>query len=99
MVDSVCKVATRPQNSEVEMVMEGLDVVGATDGTVGVKGGAVETTSGMGIGGAEVGDAGVGGVVSIRSSPCSVGTGVDCTCSVCGGSRGDAMGWALGGAK
>ncbi|WKA03518.1 hypothetical protein VitviT2T_021621 [Vitis vinifera] len=81
------------------MVMEGSDVVGATDGTVGVKGGAVETASGMGTGCAEVGDAGAGGIVSVRSSPCSVGTGVDCICSVCGGSRGDAMGWAPGGAK
>ena len=79
--------------------MEGLDVVGATDGTVGVKGGAVETTSGMGIGGAEVGDAGVGGVVSVRSSPCSVGTRVDCAYSVCGGSEGATIGWAPGGAK
>ena len=41
------------------MVMEGLDVVGAIDGTVGVKGGVVETALGMGIGGAEVSDAGV----------------------------------------
>ena len=47
VVDSVCKVATRPQNSEAEIVMEGSDVVGATDGIVGVKGGAVRTASGM----------------------------------------------------
>ena len=99
MVDSVCKVATRPRNSEAEMVMEGLDVVGATDGIVGVKGGVVETALGMGIGGAEVGDVGAGGIVSVGSLPCSVGTGVDCACSVCGGSGGDAMGWAPGGAK
>ena len=58
--------------------MECSNVVGTTDGTIGVIGGTTEIASGMGIGGAEVGDAGVGGVVSIRSSPCSVGTGVDC---------------------
>ena len=99
MVDSVCKVGTRPRNSKVEMVMEGLDVVGATDGTVGVIGGAAETASGMGTSGAEVGDAETGGIVSIESSPYSIGTRVDCVCSVCGGSGGDAMGWAPGGAK
>ena len=86
MVDSVCKVGTRPRNSKVEMVMEGLDVVGATDGTVGVIGGAAETASGMGTSGAEVGDAGVGGIVSIGSLPCSVCTRVDYACSVYGGS-------------
>ena len=99
MVDSVCKVATRPRKSEVEIVMEGSDVVGAIGGTVGVIGGATETSSGMGTGCAEVGDAGASGIVSVGSSPCSVGTGVDCACSVCGGSKGDAMGWAPGGAK
>ena len=72
MVDSVCKVATRPQNSEVEMVMEGSDVVGATNGIIGVIGGAAETASSMGTSGAEVGDAGAGGIVSIRSLPCSI---------------------------
>ena len=72
--------------------MEGLDVVGAIDGTVGVKGGVVETALGMGIGGAEVGDVGADGIVSVRSSPYSVGTGVDYACSVCGGSRGATMG-------
>ena len=81
------------------MVMEGSDVVRATDGTVGVIGEAAEIASGMGIGGAEVGDAGVGGVVSVRSSPCSVGIGVDCAYSVCGGSEGATIGWAPGGAK
>ena len=65
--------------------MEGLDVVGATDGIVGVKGGVVETALGMGIGGAEVGDAGVDVIVSIGNSPCSIGTGVNYACSVCGG--------------
>ena len=79
--------------------MEGLDVVRATDGTLGVIGGVAETASGMGIGGTEVGDVGASGIVSVGSLPCSVGTGVDCACSVCGGSGGDAMGWAPGGAK
>ena len=81
------------------MVMEGSDVVGATDGTVGVIEGAAKTASGMGTGGAKVCDAEAGGIVSVGSSPCSVGTGVDCVCSVCGGSRGATMGWAPGGAK
>ena len=99
MVDSVCKVATRPRNSKAEMVMEGSDVVGATGETTGVIRRAIETALGMGTGGAKVGDSGVGGIVFVRSSPCSVGTGVDCACSVCGGSEGDAMGWAPGGAK
>ena len=79
--------------------MEDSDVVRATCGTVGVKGGATEIVSGMGTSGAEVGDARAGGIVSVGSSPCSVGTRVDCVCSVCGGSRGAIMGWALGGAK
>ena len=81
------------------MVMEGSDVVRATDGTVGVIGEAAEIASGMGIGGAEVGDVGAGGIVSVGSSPCSIGTGVDYVCSVCGDSRGATMGWAPGGAK
>ena len=34
-------------NSKAEMVMEGSNVVGATNGTVGVIGGAVETASGI----------------------------------------------------
>ena len=72
MVDSVCKVATSPRNSEAEMVMEGSDVVGAIGGIVGVIEGIAETASGMGTSGAEVGDAGAGGIVSIRSLPCSV---------------------------
>ena len=89
--------------------MEGSDVVGATGGTVGVIGGAAEIASGMGIGGAEVGnvgasgaevgDVGASGIVFVGSSPCSVGTGVDYVCSVCGDSGGATMGWALGGAK
>ena len=33
VVDSVCKVDIRSRNSKAEMVMEGSDVVGATDGT------------------------------------------------------------------
>ena len=72
MVDSVCKVATSPRNSEAEMVMEGSDVVGAIGGTVGDIGGAAEAALGMGTYGAEVSDAGAGGIVSIRSLPCSV---------------------------
>ena len=44
--------------------MECSDVVGATGGTVGVA-------SSMGIGDAEVGDAGAGGIVSVGSSLCS----------------------------
>ena len=81
------------------MVMEGSDVVEATDGTVGVIEGATEIASSMDTGGAKVCDAEAGGIVSVGSSPCSVVTGVDCVCSVCGGSRGATMGWALGGAK
>ena len=81
------------------MVMEGSDAVGAIDGIVGVIEGVVETPSGMGTSGAEVGDAGAGGIVSVKSSPCFVGTGVYCVCSVCGGSGGATMGWAPGGAK
>ena len=99
MVDSVCKVATRPRNFEVEMVMEGSDVVGETCGIVGVIGGVAETASSMGTSGVEVGDVGTGGIVSVGSSPCSIGTGVDYVCSVCGDSRGATMGWAPGGAK
>ena len=49
------------------MVMEGSDVVRATGGTVGVIGEAAEIASGMGIGGAEVGDVGKGGIVSVGS--------------------------------
>ena len=74
--------------------MEGSDVVGAIGGTVGVIGGTAEIASGMGIGGV-----GVGGIVSVGSSPCSIGIGVDCVCSVCGGSRGAIMGWTPGGAN
>ena len=58
-----------------------------------------EIASGMGIGGAEVGDVGTGGIVSVGSSPCSIGTGVDCAYSVCEGSRGATMGWVPRGAK
>ena len=72
--------------------MEGLDVVRATDGTLGVIGGVAETASGMGIGGTEVGDVGASGIVSVGSSPCSVGTRVDYVCSVCGDSGGATMG-------
>ena len=43
------------------MVMDCLDVVGATGGTIGVVGRAVEVASGVG----------TGGVVSAGSSPCS----------------------------
>ena len=99
VVDSVYKVAIRPWNSEAEMVMEGSDVVRATGGTVWVIGGAVETALGMGTCCAEVGDAGTSCIVSIGSSPYSVGTGVDYVCSVCGGSGGATMGWALRDAK
>ena len=52
--------------------MQGSDLVGATGGTVGVIGRATEVASSMGTGGAEVGDAGVGGIVSVRSLPYSV---------------------------
>ena len=79
--------------------MECSNVVGTTDGTIGVIGEAVEIASGMGTSCAEVGDAGAGGIVSVKSSPCSVGTGVYCACSVYGGSGGATMGWAPGGAK
>ena len=79
--------------------MKGSDEVGATGGTVGVIGRATEIASGMGTGGAEVGDAGAGGIVSVGSSPYSVGIGVDCVCSICGDSRGATMGWAPRGAK
>ena len=79
--------------------MEGSDVVGATDGTVGVIEGAAKTASGMGTGGVEVGDVGAGGIASIGSSPYSVGTRVDCACSVCGGTGGATMGEAPRGAK
>ena len=99
MVDSVCKVATRPRNSKAEMVMEGSDVVGATGETVGVIGRATETALGMGTGGAKVGDSGVGGIVFVRSSPYSIGTGVDCAYSVCEGSRGATMEGAPEGAE
>ena len=99
MVDSVCKVGTRLRNSEAKTVMEGSDVVRATDETVRVIGGAVETASSMDTGGAKVCDAEAGGIVSIGSSPYSIGTGVDCVCSVRGGSRGDTMGWAPRGVK
>ena len=59
------------------MVLEGSDVVGAISGTIGVIGGATEVASGMGTGGAEVGNAGTGGIVSVGSLPSSVcgGTG------------------------
>ena len=70
------------------MVMEGSDVVDATGRTVGVIGGAAEVASGIGTGGVEVGDIGAGGIVSVRSSPCSV----------CRGIGGATMGRAPGGA-
>ena len=59
------------------MVMEGSDVVGATGGIVEVIGKATKVASSMGTSGAEVGDAGVGGIVFVGSLPCSVceGTG------------------------
>ena len=79
--------------------MEGSDVVGETGGTVGAIGGVAEVASGMGTGGAEAGDAGAGGIVSVGSSPCFVGIGVDCVCSAYGGTRGDTMGGAPGGAE
>ena len=71
------------------MVMEGSDVVGATGGTVGDIGGAAKVALGMGTCGAEVGDAGVGSIVSSGSSPYSV----------FGGTGGATMGGAPGGAK
>ena len=81
------------------MVMDVSNVVGATGGTLGVVGGAAKVASSVGTGGAEVGDAGAGGIVSVGSSPYSVGIGVDCVCSICGDSRGATMGWAPRGAK
>ena len=71
------------------MVMEGSDVVGATDGTVGVIEGAAKTASGMGTGGVEVSDAGADGIVSVGSL----------SYFVCGDTGGATMGWAPGGAK
>nr|CAN71405.1 hypothetical protein VITISV_015450 [Vitis vinifera] len=68
------------------MVLEGLDVVGATGGIVGVIREVVEAALGMGTGGAKVGDAGAG-------------IGVDCACSACGGTRGATMGGDPGGAE
>ena len=99
MVDSVYKVAIRPRNSKAEMVMEGSDAVGATGGIVGVIEGIAKKASGMGTSCAKVGDAAASGIVSVRSSPCSIGIGVDCAYSICGGSRSATMRWALGGAK
>ena len=81
------------------MVLEGSDVVGATGGIVGVIGEVAEAASGMSTGGAKVGDAGAGGIVSVGSSPCFVGIGVDCACSTCGGTGGATMGGAPGGAE
>ena len=78
-----------PRNFEADMVMKGSNVVGAIGGIVEVIGGAAETTLGMG----------TGGIVSVRSSPCSVGTGVDCACLVCGGTRGATIRRAPRGAK
>ena len=49
-----------------------MNVVGATGGIVGVIGEVAEAASGMSTGGAKVGDAGVGGIVFVRNSPCSV---------------------------
>ena len=46
--------------------MEGSDVVGATDGTVGATWGATEVASGMG----------TGGIVSVGSLPCSTYGGI-----------------------
>ena len=70
-------------------MIEGLDVVEATGGIVGVIGGAAKVASGMGTSGAEVGDAGASGIVSVRSSPCFV----------YGGTGGATMGRAPGGAE
>ena len=81
------------------MVLEGLDVVGATGGIVGVIREVVEAALGMGTGGAKVGDAGAGSIVSVGSSPYFVGIGVDCACSACGGTRGATMGGDPGGAE
>ena len=53
----------------------------------------------MDTGGAEVGDVEAGGIASIGSSPYSVGTRVDCACSVCGGTGGATMGEAPGGVE
>ena len=66
----------RARNSEADMVMDDSDVVGRTSGTVGVVSGAVEVASGVG----------TGGVVSVRSSPCSG----------CGGTGGATLGGAPG---
>ena len=98
MADSVYKVATRSQNSKAEMVIEDSNVVRATGGMVGVIRGA-RAASGMDSGGAEVGDAEAGGIASIGSSPYFVGTGVDCVCSVYGGTGGATMGEASGGVE
>ena len=80
-------------------MLEGSNVVGATGGIVGFIGEVAEAASGMSTGGAKVGDAGAGGIVSVGSSPCFVGIGVDCVCSAYGGTRGDTMGGAPGGAE
>ena len=77
------------QNSEAKMVIEGSNVVGATGGTTGVVGGAVEVASSMGT---IVGDVGVGGTVFVGSSSCYAW-------SAYGGTRGTGMGGALTGAK
>ena len=69
--------------------MKGSDEVGATGGTVGVIGRATEIASGMGTGGAEVGNAGTGGIVSVGSLPSSV----------CGGTGDATMGGAPGSAE
>ena len=52
-----------------------------------------------GTGGAKIGDAGASGIVSVGSSPCFVGIGVDYVYSARGGSRGATMGWVPRGAK
>ena len=85
---SVWKVCTIARNSEAEMVIEGSNVVGATDETTGVVGGAVEVALGMGT---IVGDVGVGGTVSVGSSSCYAW-------SAYGGTRSAGMGGALTGA-
>ena len=69
--------------------MEGLNVVRAIGGTIGVIGGAAEVASGMGTGGVEVSDAGVDGIVSVRSL----------SYFVCGDTGGATMGGAPGGAE
>ena len=53
----------------------------------------------MDTGGDEVGDVGASGIVSVKSSPYSVGTGVNCVCFIYGGSIGVTMRWAPRGAK